>query len=156
MDVLAGWSAQHGDHTQRHGRCTTNDQQLHLQSPPPPLRDLEFGTVLTWPVDYVTTGGHLASLNWHGLSVNYAPNAGAAHAGGSYATGVTYHPNGSIKTSSTATNFALYRRNVRQLPERIVDFRGSSPKYLDTLRLRPERKRAGDQLRCPATTATGR
>lgn len=100
----------------------------------PTRETLKFGTVLTWPVDYVYNGsGHLASLNWHGLSVNYAPNAlGQPTQAGSYATGVTYHPNGSIKTLVYGNGISHRTdQNVRQLPERIVDFRGSSLKYLD-------------------------
>ncbi|TYT26164.1 hypothetical protein FZO89_07765 [Luteimonas viscosa] len=89
---------------------------------------LKLGTVFTWPVDYAYNGnGHLASLTWHGLAVNYAPNAlGQPTQAGTYATGVTYHPNGGIKefTYGNAIKHTL-TQNARGLPDTSCDFYGS-------------------------------
>ena len=89
---------------------------------------LQFGTVLTWPVDYVYNGiGHLASLTWHGLAVNYAPNAlGQPTQAGTYATGVMYHPNGGIKEFTYGNGIKhTLTQNARGLPDTSCDFYGT-------------------------------
>lgn len=79
---------------------------------------------VSWPYDYAyNANGHLASNNWHGLTINYAPNAlGQATQAGPYATGVQYHPNGGIKRF-TYGNGVIHTmtQNARQLPARSTD-----------------------------------
>lgn len=89
---------------------------------------LRFGTVLTWPVDYAyNANGHLASLTWHGLAINYAPNAtGQPTQAGAYATGVTYHPNGGVKSFTYGNGIShTLTQNVRGLPDTSCDFYGT-------------------------------
>ncbi|WP_202841027.1 RHS repeat domain-containing protein [Luteimonas saliphila] len=90
--------------------------------------NLQFGTVFTWPVDYAYNGnGHLSSLTWHGLPVNYAPNAlGQPTQAGTFATGVSYHPNGGIKQFTYGNGIThTLTQNARGLPDTSCDFYGS-------------------------------
>lgn len=91
-------------------------------------------TTINWPIDYsYNANGHLATQSWHGLTVDYAPNAlGQPTKAGTFATGVTYHPNGAI-AQFTYGNGIVHKMtpNARGLPDRSVDFYGSSVFYLD-------------------------
>jgi RHS repeat-associated protein len=68
--------------------------------------------------------GHLSSQTYPtGLVVDYAPNAlGQPTQAGSYATGVSYYPNGAIK-QFTYGNGIIHKltQNARQLPSRSTD-----------------------------------
>ncbi len=79
---------------------------------------------VNWPYDYAyNANGHLASNNWHGLTITYAPNAlGQATQAGAYASNVTYHPNGAVK-NFTYGNGMVYTMalNARGLPTWSVD-----------------------------------
>ena len=54
---------------------------------------------VNWPFSYIyNTNGHLSADNWHGLNIDYAPNAlGQPTKAGVFANGVSYYPNGAIK-----------------------------------------------------------
>ncbi|MBA3485872.1 MAG: RHS repeat protein, partial [Lysobacter sp.] len=82
-----------------------------------------------WGIGYGYDGN--ASLSGHqyptGLYVDYAPNAlGQATRAGSWATGVSYYPNGAIK-QFTYGNGLLHtmQQNARQLPARSTDSGGA-------------------------------
>lgn len=67
-----------------------------------------------------------------GLSIDYAPNAlGQPTQAGTYATGVSYYPNGAIAQFTYGNGIKhTLTQNVRQLPDRSLDDYGTS-KFLD-------------------------
>ena len=80
-----------------------------------------------WPYAYAYNGnGHLASNSWHGITVDYAPNAlGQPTQAGTYATGVQYYPNGGIKQFTYGNGLVhTMTQNARQLPARSLDSGG--------------------------------
>jgi len=82
----------------------------------------------SWLIDYgYNSNGHLASQNWHGLAVDYAPNAlGQATRAGNYATGVSYHPNGAIKQFTYGNGLVhTLTQNARGLPDTSCDAYGA-------------------------------
>jgi RHS repeat-associated protein len=85
------------------------------------------GTVYPYTTDWTYTAlGHRASMvAGNGLSVAYAPNAlGQPTRAGSFATNVTYFPDGQLK-GFTYGNGAVrsIEQNTRRLPSRIADIR---------------------------------
>ncbi|WP_242166346.1 RHS repeat-associated core domain-containing protein [Lysobacter sp. M15] len=96
---------------------------------------LQYASVLSWPVDYVyNTNGHLSAQVWHGLNVSYAPDAlGRPTQAGTFASGVSYYPNGAIK-QFTYGNGIIHQltQNVRGLPRRSLDIYGSTHQLDDT------------------------
>ena len=83
---------------------------------------------IDWALGYgYNANGHLAAHSHpNGLSVTYLPNArGQATQAGTYATGVTYHPNGGM-AGFTYGNARVHTltQNMRQLPERSQDSGG--------------------------------
>jgi len=86
---------------------------------------------VNWPVSYIYNGnGHLASQTWHGLTIGYAPNGlGQPTQAGTYATGVSYHPNGAIKQFTYGNGIVHSMvQNARLLPARSTDtVAGSTP-----------------------------
>jgi RHS repeat-associated protein len=68
-----------------------------------------------------------------GLSVAYAPNAlGQPTKAGTFATGVSYFPNGAIKQFSYGNGIVhTLAQNTRQMPDRSVDAYGTDPAVLD-------------------------
>lgn len=87
-----------------------------------------------WALGYTyNTNGHLDSLTYpDGLAVGLAPNAlGQPKQMGSYATGVSYYPNGGMAQFSYGNGIVhTMTQNVRQLPERSLDAAGTT-KFLD-------------------------
>lgn len=80
---------------------------------------------IDWPITYTynANGHRLSEVLPGNVTVNYAPNAlGQPTQAGSYATGVTYYPNGAIK-QFTYGNGVVHNliQNARQLPERSYD-----------------------------------
>ncbi len=72
--------------------------------------------------------GNLASHSYpSGVSVTYAPNAlGQATQAGTYATGVSYFPNGAIKQFTYGNNMLhVMSQNARQLPSTVCDTAGA-------------------------------
>lgn len=67
-----------------------------------------------------------------GLSIDYAPNAlGQPTQAGTYATGVSYYPNGAIAQFTYGNGIKhTLTQNLRQLPDRSLDDYGTS-KFLD-------------------------
>jgi RHS repeat-associated protein len=67
------------------------------------------------------------------LSVAYAPNAlGQPTKAGTFATGVSYFPNGAIKQFSYGNGIVhTLAQNTRQMPDRSVDAYGTDPAVLD-------------------------
>lgn len=89
---------------------------------------LAFAGALNWGVDYAYDGnGHLASHAWHGITVDYAPNAlGQPTKAGIYANGVKYHPNGGIREFTYGNGIQhTLSQNLRGLPAGSCDFFGS-------------------------------
>ncbi|MDR6842185.1 RHS repeat-associated core domain-containing protein [Pseudoxanthomonas sacheonensis] len=86
---------------------------------------------LNWPYDYgYNANGHLTVNNWHGLNIDYAPNAlGQPTKAGTYASGVSYYPNGTIKQFTYGNGIVhTMTQNARQLPSRSTDsVTGSTP-----------------------------
>ncbi len=74
---------------------------------------------------YYNANGHRSLVSYpDGVSIEYAMNAlGQPTKAGSYASGITYHPNGALK-QFTYGNGLVHRTdlNTRQLPSRIVDY----------------------------------
>lgn len=72
--------------------------------------------------------GALAGLTYpSGRYVDYAPNAlGQPTKAGSFATGVSYYPNGGMKQFSYGNGIVhTMQQNARQLPARVTDSRGA-------------------------------
>jgi len=90
---------------------------------------LQYGS-LNWLTQYgYTPLGHLATLTYRdGHQVSYAPNAlGQPTQAGTYATGVTYHPNGAIKQFTYGNGIVhTLTQNARGLPERSRDALGAT------------------------------
>ncbi|HEY0659730.1 MAG TPA: RHS repeat-associated core domain-containing protein [Lysobacter sp.] len=83
---------------------------------------------INWPIDYTyNANGHLASQVWHGITVDYAPNAlGQATKAGTYASGVSYHPNGAIKQFTYGNGIThTLTQNLRGLPDTSCDSYGA-------------------------------
>lgn len=77
-----------------------------------------------------TANAHLANHIYPtGLTVAYAPNAlGHPSRAGSYATGVSYYPNGAIKRFTYGNGIVhTMTQNARQLPARSTDAGGGNP-----------------------------
>jgi hypothetical protein len=90
----------------------------------------------TWTVGYgYDTNGNLSTLVYpDSLTVNYAPNAlGQPTQAGTYATNVTYYPNGAI-AGFTYGNGVVHTltQNARGLPDRSKDLDGSTPIHDDS------------------------
>ncbi|MCI4569370.1 RHS repeat-associated core domain-containing protein [Lysobacter sp. CFH 32150] len=93
----------------------------------------------TWSLGYTyNTNGHLATVVHPGNeTINYAPNAlgqatQATSTYGSYATGVSYFPNGAIKQFTYGNGIVhTLTQNTRQLPERSKDVYSTSTAVLD-------------------------
>ncbi|KAF1721721.1 RHS repeat domain-containing protein [Pseudoxanthomonas wuyuanensis] len=83
-----------------------------------------------WAMSYgYTRNGHLASTRYpSGQTVAYAPNAlGQATRAGTYATGVSYYPNGAIKQFTYGNGIVhTLAQNARQLPDTSRDAYGST------------------------------
>ncbi|KAF1715330.1 wall associated protein [Pseudoxanthomonas sangjuensis] len=80
----------------------------------------------TWTATYsYNANGHLSSQSYPGggLSVSYAPNAlGQPTQVGTYASGVSYYPNGAIKQFTYGNGIVhTMTQNARQLPSRSTD-----------------------------------
>lgn len=84
----------------------------------------------TWGLGYTYNAhGHLSAQSYpDGQSVSYAPNAlGQPTQAGTYATGVSYYPNGAIKQFTYGNGIVhTMTQNARQLPARSTDAIGSS------------------------------
>ncbi len=83
------------------------------------------GTATDYAYGY-DSNGSLASNTWHGMTVDYAPNAlGQPTKAGSFATDVSYWPNGAIKQFTYGNGIVhTMQQNARQLPERSTDALG--------------------------------
>jgi RHS repeat-associated protein len=94
-------------------------------------REILITPQVNWPYDYgYNANGHLAVNNWHGLSIDYAPNAlGQPTKAGTYASGVSYYPNGAIKQFIYGNGIVhTMAQNARQLPSRSTNsVTGSTP-----------------------------
>ncbi|UBB26615.1 RHS repeat-associated core domain-containing protein [Pseudoxanthomonas japonensis] len=114
--LLASTSASNAD-----GAATTTYTYNHRRLL---TREVLVTPNVNWPYHYsYNASGHLASNNWHGLTITYAPNAlGQATQAGPYASNVTYHPNGVVK-NFTYGNGMVYTmaQNARGLPIWSVD-----------------------------------
>jgi RHS repeat-associated protein len=86
---------------------------------------------LTWPVTYgYNKFGHVLVQGYPGgVNVSYAPNAlGQATQAGTYATNVTYHPNGAVAGFNYGNGIVhSLEQNTRQLPLRRRDALGNTP-----------------------------
>ncbi|WP_460733221.1 RHS repeat-associated core domain-containing protein [Lysobacter tyrosinilyticus] len=99
-------------------------------------RRLLTGESTTQPGWYTWSAGYSYNSNAHlmgqtyptGLYVDYAPNAlGQATKSGSYATGVTYYPNGAIKQFTYGNGIVhTMAQNARQLPARVISSGGTT------------------------------
>ncbi|MCW0377594.1 hypothetical protein NB697_000440 [Xanthomonas sacchari] len=82
----------------------------------------------TWAMGYgYNADGHLAAHRYpSGQTVDYAPNAlGQPTRAGSYATGVSYYPNGAIKQFTYGNGIVhTLTQNARQLPDTSQDAYG--------------------------------
>ena len=93
----------------------------------PALETLQVGGY-SWPLQYgYDTTGNLASNTYpDGLVITYGPNAlGQPSRAGTYATGVSYFPNGATKGFTYGNGIVhSLEQNDRQMPERSVDSGG--------------------------------
>jgi RHS repeat-associated protein len=88
---------------------------------------------IDWPISsYYDANGSLSSQIWHGLTVDYAPNAlGQATKAGIYASGVSYYPNGAIKQFTYGNGIVhTLTQNSRGLPDTSRDAYGTT-EFLD-------------------------
>lgn len=84
---------------------------------------------INWPIAYTyDANGSLASQSWHGLLVDYAPNAlGQPTKAGTFASGVGYYPNGAIKQFTYGNGIVhTLTQNVRGLPDTSADVYGAT------------------------------
>jgi len=90
-----------------------------------------------WSIGYqYNPNGHLASLQYPGgLVLDHAPNAlGQQTRAGSYATNVSYFPNGAIKQFTYGNGIVhTLTQNTRGLPERSRDAYGSTAFHDDSM-----------------------
>jgi RHS repeat-associated protein len=104
------------NYTYNNRRLLTNEQML-------------WGNI-NWNLGYTyTANGFLASQSYvGGLTVDYSPNAlGQPTKAGTYATGVSYYPNGAIKQFTYGNGIVhTMTPNTRQLPDRSLDAYGTS------------------------------
>jgi RHS repeat-associated protein len=93
-------------------------------------QDINQTSWYTWSAGYGYDGnGNLAVQTYPtGLTVAYAPNAlGQATQAGSFATGVSYYPNGSVAQFTYGNGIVhTMQQNARQLPMRSRDVDGGS------------------------------
>jgi len=84
----------------------------------------------TWAIGYgYNANGHLAAHRYpSGQTIDYAPNAlGQPTQAGSYATGVSYYPNGAIKQFTYGNGIVhTLSQNARQLPDTSLDAYGGT------------------------------
>jgi YD repeat-containing protein len=84
----------------------------------------------TWAIGYgYNANGHLAAHRYpSGQTIDYAPNAlGQPTQAGSYATGVSYYPNGAIKQFTYGNGIVhTLTQNARQLPDTSQDAYGGT------------------------------
>jgi len=84
----------------------------------------------TWAISYgYNANGHLAAHRYpSGQTIDYAPNAlGQPTQAGSYATGVSYYPNGAIKQFTYGNGIVhTLTQNARQLPDTSQDAYGGT------------------------------
>ncbi|WIH07033.1 RHS repeat protein [Xanthomonas translucens pv. graminis] len=84
----------------------------------------------TWAIGYgYNANGHLAAHRYpSGQTIDYAPNAlGQPTQAGSYATGVSYYPNGAIKQFTYGNGIIhTLTQNARQLPDTSQDAYGGT------------------------------
>jgi len=84
----------------------------------------------TWAIGYgYNANGHLAAHRYpSGQAIDYAPNAlGQPTQAGSYATGVSYYPNGAIKQFTYGNGIVhTLTQNARQLPDTSQDAYGGT------------------------------
>lgn len=99
---------------------------------------LQVNTLLPWTFGYAyNANGHLSSQTYPGnLVVGYAPDGlGRPTQAGTFATGVTYYPNGAMSGFTYGNGIVhAMTQNARQLPSRSVDSyttAGVSTKVLD-------------------------
>lgn len=89
-----------------------------------------------WQTSYgYNANGHQATLTYRdGHQVSFAPNAlGQATQAGTYATGVSYFPNGALKQFTYGNGIVhTLTQNARQLPERSRDMFGATAILDDT------------------------
>ncbi|MEA5667135.1 RHS repeat-associated core domain-containing protein [Stenotrophomonas sp. MH1] len=80
---------------------------------------------ISWPINYTyNSNGHLSVEKYpNGQSVAFAPNAlGQPTQAGTFATGVSYHPNGAIKQFTYGNGIVhTMTQNARHLPIRSMD-----------------------------------
>ncbi|WP_052100847.1 RHS repeat-associated core domain-containing protein [Novilysobacter arseniciresistens] len=99
----------------------------------PTVERMQWGSI-DWSITHAyNTNGHLSADGYPGgLSVGYAPNAlGQPAQAGSFATGVSYHPNGAISQFTYGNGIVhTLAQNARGLPDRSVDAYGAT-KFLD-------------------------
>ena len=83
------------------------------------------GTTSDYTYSY-DTNGNLSSNTWDGVTVDYAPNAlGQPTKVGSYASAVSYYPNGAIQQFTYGNGIVhTMQQNGRQLPETSTDMLG--------------------------------
>ncbi|MCI4566930.1 RHS repeat-associated core domain-containing protein [Lysobacter sp. CFH 32150] len=89
---------------------------------------------INWPITYTyNANGHLASQVWHGVTVDYVPNAlGQPTKAGVFASSVSYFPNGAMKQFTYGNGIVhTLTQNTRQLPDRSKDVYSTSPAVLD-------------------------
>jgi hypothetical protein len=83
--------------------------------------------LLTWAIGYgYDNNGNLATHSYPGISVAYAPNAlGQPTQAGTYATAVSYHPNGAMARFTYGNGIVhTMTQNARGLPDRSLDADG--------------------------------
>lgn len=115
---VTSMTADNGDANQVTTSYTYNHRRLLTQE------TLAWPSVLSWPVSYAyDANGHLASQSWHGISATYAPNAlGQPTQVGSYASGVSYYPNGALRQFTYGNGLVhTLTQNDRQMPDRSRD-----------------------------------
>ncbi|HEX6607376.1 MAG TPA: Ig-like domain-containing protein, partial [Chloroflexia bacterium] len=101
-----------------------------------PVSETQQVDSLTSSVGYgYDVNGHLSALTYpDNLTVAYAPNAlGQPTQAGSYATGVTYYPNGAIEQFTYGNGIVhTLTQNARGLPDRSQDLNGTTSVHDDS------------------------
>ncbi|MCF7223231.1 RHS repeat domain-containing protein [Marilutibacter chinensis] len=94
-----------------------------------PVRERMQWNSIDWAISHsYNANGHRSAQSWHGITVDYAPNAlGQPTRAGGYASNVSYFPNGAIKQFTYGNGIVhTLTQNARGLPDTSTDAYGST------------------------------
>ncbi|MCF7221520.1 RHS repeat-associated core domain-containing protein [Marilutibacter chinensis] len=100
-----------------------------------PVQERMQWNTIDWSVTHeYNANGHRSAQSWHGITVDYAPNAlGQPTKAGTFASNVSYYPNGAIKQFTYGNGIVhTLTQNARGLPDTSTDAYGSTKFLADS------------------------